>query len=167
MQMDKNLIIEKLKNNKRYVNNEDLTETIVDIVLERSKGVIEDLQETSVINRYLDKIISKTVIEVLRAEGRYRLKSIIPLQKIDYKNVSYDSSKYKLSLTPVSKLKQIYTMFDKSDEKNGTEYKKVLEYKYKEKQKIKEVAQLMNVEEQFVVDTLFDMSEVSDKVARV
>ena len=82
MQMDKNLIIEKLKNNKRYVNNEDLTETIVDIVLERSKGVIEDLQETSVINRYLDKIISKTVIEVLRAEGRYRLKSIIPLQKM-------------------------------------------------------------------------------------
>ena len=59
MQMDKNLIIEKLKNNKRYVNNEDLTETIVDIVLERSKGVIEDLQETSVINRYLDKKIGR------------------------------------------------------------------------------------------------------------
>ena len=70
-------------------------------------------------------------------------------------------------MTPVSKLKQLYTVLKKSDEKNGTNYEKVLEYRYKEKQTLKELAQLMQVEEQNVVETLFKMSEVSDKVARV
>ena len=133
MQMDKSIIIEKIKNNKRIINNEDLIDNVLSLVQYRVEGVIEDIKDDITINQYLEKIITKSIIDTLRAEGRYSLKSVTPIQKINYRNFDYDISKYKLPLTPISKLKQIYSMLQKSDEKNNTSYKNILNYKYKNK----------------------------------
>ena len=110
MQMDKSIIIEKIKNNKRIINNEDLIDNVLSLVQYRVEGVIEDIKDDIAINQYLEKIITKSIIDTLRAEGRYSLKSVTPIQKINYRNFNYDISKYKLPLTPISKLKQIYSM---------------------------------------------------------
>lgn len=167
MQMDKSIIIEKIKNNKRIINNEDLIDSVLSLVQYRVEGVIEDIKDDIAINQYLEKIITKSIIDTLRAEGRYSLKSVTPIQKINYRNFDYDISKYKLPLTPISKLKQIYSMLQKSDEKNNTSYKNILNYKYKNKLSTSEIAKELQLNEQNIVDILFEMSEYTDKVARV
>lgn len=167
MQMDKSIIIEKIKNNKRIINNEDLIDNVLSLVQYRVEGVIEDIKDDMTINQYLEKIITKSIIDTLRAEGRYSLKSVTPIQKINYRNFDYDISKYKLPLTPISKLKQIYSMLQKSDEKNNTSYKNILNYKYKNKLSTSEIAKELQLNEQNIVDILFEMSEYTDKVARV
>lgn len=165
--MDKSIIIEKIKNNKRIINNEDLIDNVLSLVQYRVEGVIEDIKDDIAINQYLEKIITKSIIDTLRAEGRYSLKSVTPIQKINYRNFDYDISKYKLPLTPISKLKQIYSMLQKSDEKNYTSYKNILNYKYKNKLSTSEIAKELQLNEQNIVDILFEMSEYTDKVARV
>ncbi len=165
--MDKSIIIEKIKNNKRIINNEDLIDNVLSLVQYRVEGVIEDIKDDITINQYLEKIITKSIIDTLRAEGRYSLKSVTPIQKINYRNFDYDISKYKLPLTPISKLKQIYSMLQKSDEKNNTSYKNILNYKYKNKLSTSEIAKELQLNEQNIVDILFEMSEYTDKVARV
>ena len=165
--MDKSIIIEKIKNNKRIINNEDLIDNVLSLVQYRVEGVIEDIKDNIAINQYLEKIITKSIIDTLRAEGRYSLKSVTPIQKINYRNFDYDISKYKLPLTPISKLKQIYSMLQKSDEKNNTSYKNILNYKYKNKLSTSEIAKELQLNEQNIVDILFEMSEYTDKVARV
>lgn len=165
--MDKSIIIEKIKNNKRIINNEDLIDNVLSLVQYRVEGVIEDIKDDITINQYLEKIITKSIIDTLRAEGRYSLKSVTPIQKINYRNFNYDISKYKLPLTPISKLKQIYSMLQKSDEKNNTSYKNILNYKYKNKLSTSEIAKELQLNEQNIVDILFEMSEYTDKVARV
>ena len=165
--MDKSIIIEKIKNNKRIINNEDLIDNVLSLVQYRVEGVIEDIKDDITINQYLEKIITKSIIDTLRAEGRYSLKSVTPIQKINYRNFDYDISKYKLPLTPISKLKQIYSMLQKSDEKNNTSYKNILNYKYKNKLSTSEIAKELQLNEQNIVDILFKMSEYTDKVARV
>ena len=167
MQMDKSIIIEKIKNNKRIINNEDLIDNVLSLVQYRVEGVIEDIKDDIAINQYLEKIITKSIIDTLRAEGRYSLKSVTPIQKINYRNFDYDISKYKLPLTPISKLKQIYSMLQNSDEKNNTSYKNILNYKYKNKLLTSEIAKELQLNEQNIVDILFEMSEYTDKVARV
>lgn len=167
MQMDKSIIIEKIKNNKRIINNEDLIDNVLSLVQYRVEGVIEDIKDDIAINQYLEKIITKSIIDTLRAEGRYSLKSVTPIQKINYRNFNYDISKYKLPLTPISKLKQIYSMLQKSDEKNNTSYKNILNYKYKNKLSTSEIAKELQLNEQNIVDILFEMSEYTDKVVRV
>ena len=167
MQMDKSIIIEKIKNNKRIINNEDLIDNVLSLVQYRVEGVIEDIKDDITINQYLEKIITKSIIDTLRAEGRYSLKSVTPIQKINYRNFDYDISKYKLPLTPISKLKQIYSMLQKSDERNNTSYKNILNYKYKNKLSTSEIAKELQLNEQNIVDILFEMSEYTDKVARV
>lgn len=167
MQMDKSIIIEKIKNNKRIINNEDLIDSVLSLVQYRVEGIIEDIKDDIAINQYLEKIITKSIIDTLRAEGRYSLKSVTPIQKINYRNFDYDISKYKLPLTPISKLKQIYSMLQKSDEKNNTSYKNILNYKYKNKLSTSEIAKELQLNEQNIVDILFEMSEYTDKVARV
>ncbi len=167
MQMNKSIIIEKIKNNKRIINNEDLIDSVLSLVQYRVEGVIEDIKDDIAINQYLEKIITKSIIDTLRAEGRYSLKSVTPIQKINYRNFDYDISKYKLPLTPISKLKQIYSMLQKSDEKNNTSYKNILNYKYKNKLSTSEIAKELQLNEQNIVDILFEMSEYTDKVARV
>ena len=165
--MDKSIIIEKIKNNKRIINNEDLIDNVLSLVQYRVEGVIEDIKDDITINQYLEKIITKSIVDTLRAEGRYSLKSVTPIQKINYRNFDYDISKYKLPLTPISKLKQIYSMLQKSDEKNNTSYKNILNYKYKNKLSTSEIAKELQLNEQNIVDILFEMSEYTDKVARV
>ena len=165
--MDKSIIIEKIKNNKRIINNEDLIDSVLSLVQYRVEGVIEDIKDDIAINQYLEKIITKSIIDTLRAEGRYSLKSVTPIQKINYRNFDYDISKYKLPLTPISKLKQIYSMLQKSDEKNNTSYKNIINYKYKNKLSTSEIAKELQLNEQNIVDILFEMSEYTDKVARV
>lgn len=165
--MDKSIIIEKIKNNKRIINNEDLIDNVLSLVQYRVEGVIEDIKDDIAINQYLEKIITKSIIDTLRAEGRYSLKSVTPIQKINYRNFDYDISKYKLPLTPISKLKQIYSMLQKSDERNNTSYKNILNYKYKNKLSTSEIAKELQLNEQNIVDILFEMSEYTDKVARV
>ena len=58
-------------------------------------------------------------------------------------------------------------MLQKSDEKNNTSYKNILNYKYKNKLSTSEIAKELQLNEQNIVDILFEMSEYTDKVARV
>ena len=62
MQMDKSIIIEKIKNNKRIINNEDLIDNVLSLVQYRVEGVIEDIKDDIAINQYLEKIDRKSVV---------------------------------------------------------------------------------------------------------
>lgn len=165
--MNRDILIQKVKQNKRFINNEDLLDTIVDLSFERLSGIVESIRDEEAVNSYVDKVVSKSVMDVLKQENRYNVKSVDKLQNVDYKIFSYDNSSYKCPLTPVSKLKQIYTMFKKSDENNGTVFLNVLDLRYEKKQSVEELSRSLELSLDEVVKILFDMSEYSNKAVKI
>lgn len=165
--MDKNIIIDRIKNNKRYIDDNELTEVIVNLVSERIEGVIDDIKDDDAMNKYLDRIVSKSIIEVLKTKGFYHSKSTETLQKINYKTFSYNENHHKVPSIPISKLKQIYTMLKKTDENDDTEYMQILKSRYKEKQTLTELSKTLQKSEQEIIDILFNMSDYADKVTKV
>ena len=165
--MDRVIITEKVKQNKRFLGNEDLLDSIVNLVLERIEGVCESIKDEDAVNVYIDKTIAKSVMDVLKQEGRYRVKSIEKFQKIDYKIFAYDNWDYKKGKLPLSKLKQIYSMLKKSDKTNGTCFLEILKLRFRDKQSFEKISSNIDIPTDKLVDAFFDMAEYSDKVARL
>lgn len=165
--MNRDIITEKVKQNKRYCNNEDLLESIVDLSLERLDGVVDSILDDSVVNRFVEKIVSKSVIDILKQENRYSLKPVNKLQMVDYKVFAGVGLNPAQDVLPVSKLKQIYVTLKKSDENNDSAFLDVLNLRYRDKKSLKEISKEMNLSEVEVADILFDMSGYSDKVVRI
>lgn len=165
--MNRDNIIEKIKLNKRYINNEDLIDSFADLAMERLDGVVDSIRDEVVVNNFIDKTIKKTILDVLKQNNRYNVKPINKLQKVDYKMFNFDNTVHNTPSIPVSQLKQLYSMLKKSDENNETAFLDVVTFRYKEKKNIKELSETMNMSEDEIVDILFEMSGFANKVAKI
>lgn len=165
--MDRDIIIGKIQQNKRFSDNEDLLESIIDLVLLRLDDVCDSIDDEQVVNHYVDKIVAKSVIEILKKEGRYNVKPVEKFQKVDYKIFSYNNSGYQSGDLPLAKLKQIYSMLKKSDKTNGTCFLEILKLRFKEEQSFEEISSNINIPTESLIDAFFDMAEYSDKVAKL
>ncbi len=166
--MNKELIIEKIKSNKRYLNNEDLLESFVDSVFAYiDEDIINSLDE-NIRNKYIDKIIAKSIIKVLKQNSRYEISNSKSFTRIDYSLFNYDNKKYFLKTCPsLDKLKQLYQSINKLDENNKSRFLDVIMYKYKEKQNINELLKSTNLSKNELVDTLFELSDYANRIVKI
>lgn len=164
--MNKQVIIDKIKLNRRYVNNEDLLDQFVNTTIERIGNLLKDIKDEKLKQKLLDKTISKVILDVLMNNNRCN-SGFIKKQKIDYKQFNTISGEGKCSKPSLGKLKQLYSTLKKSDENNNTNYLKILNSMYRENKTLREMSDLMNISENDIVDILFDMSEYSGKVMQV
>lgn len=164
--MNRDIVIEKLKLNKRLKGNEDLLDAITDVALERLESVVGSLKDEQAINTFIDKTISKAILDVLKEHNRYGNINK-KLQKIDYKLFNNIIEHHTSPTLSINKLKQLYGLLKKSDENIETTFLEILNKKYKEKLTLCELATAMNITKDEVVNILFEMSEYSNKVARI
>lgn len=166
--MNRKLVIEKIKSNKRYLNNEDLLETFVDSVFACiDEDIINSLDENFQ-NKYLDKIISKSIIRVLKQNSRYKISGSSTLNKIDYRVFNYDNKRYQIKACPsFDKLKQLYQYISRLDENNKSNFLDVIMYKYKEKQNLSDLQKTTNLSQKEIVDILFELSDYANRIVKV
>lgn len=166
--MNKEFIIEKIKSNKRYLNNEDLLECFVNSVFAYiDEDVINSLDE-NLRNKYLDKIIAKSIIKVLKQNSRYKISNSSSLTRIDYSLFNYDNKRYFLKTTPsIDKLKQLYQFINKLEENNKSKFLDVIMYKYQEKQKLNELVDSTNLSKNELVDILFELSDYANRIVKI
>lgn len=163
--MNRENIIKTIKLNRRYKNNEDLLEQFTDTVISRLTDLLPNIKDENIKHRLIEKTISKSIIDVLKAKKRYG--TVIKKQKIDYSTINLDTKIHKAPQIPLAKLKQLYSSLKKSDENNDTNYLAIINAIYKENKTLQELSNLMNISENDIVDMLFDMSEYSSKVMQV
>lgn len=157
--MDKKLIIDKIKLNKRYIGNEDLLDLFVECSLNKVDGLIDSINDVETYEIYIDKIISKSIIEVLKKENRYNLKKI-EHNKINYKKFSNKFTNIHNETYPIYKLKDLYVNIEKISNKDFFD---VIMLKYKEQLSIKEIQEKLDISEDNIVNILFDMSDYANK----
>ncbi len=165
--MNRDKISDKVKSNKRYLNNEDLLESFVDLAIERLNGFDDVISDNDALERYIDKVVSKSIIDVLKQNDRYNKPRKEHSSKVDYKLFNYDNEKFVHKQFTLSKLKQLYSMLKNSDNNNDTSFLDVIIFRYKEKQNLKNLIETMEISQEEVVEILFDMSDYADKVAKI
>lgn len=166
--MNKEFIIDKIKSNKRYLNNEDLLESFVDSVFAYiDEDVINSLDE-NLRNKYIDKIIAKSIIKVLKENSRYNISNSLSFTRIDYSLFNYDNHRYFYKACPsLDKLKQLYQYINKLDENNKSKFLDVIMNKYQENQKLNELLDSTNLSKNELVDILFELSDYANRIVKI
>ena len=89
LEQDKINLIEKIiKNDRKYANNEDLYDDFFNETCKRSLLIIKTITSDTTLEAYLKKIVTTSILNVLKNEGRLRRShgSFVPT-----KTVSIDS----------------------------------------------------------------------------
>ncbi len=166
IQMNKDIIQERVKLNKHYKDNEDLLEFVVNRVIERTLDVIDSIKDTEIINKFLDRTISKAYVDILKENNRFIGKRISKTQKINYKTLNLPIQEFEKNFR-ISDMKQIYLNLLHSDENDSTKFIELMNLRYKEHKSLQEISSLMNIPEETVSEMLFYMSDYVNKVISV
>lgn len=164
--MNKDIIQERVKLNKHYKDNEDLLEFVVNRVIERTLDVIDSIKDTEIINKFLDRTISKAYVDILKENNRFIGKRISKTQKINYKTLNLPIQEFEKNFR-ISDMKQIYLNLLHSDENDSTKFIELMNLRYKEHKSLQEISSLMNIPEETVSEMLFYMSDYVNKVISV
>jgi len=164
--MNREIIIEKIKSHRRYSDNKDLLDDIVNAVISRLDDVIESIKDDNVINSLIDKTINKTIIDLLKSNNRISQISNT-IQKVNYQKFGPLLENHRVPTIPLFKLKQLYNLLKKSDENNDTLYLKIIDLMYEKKYSVEEIANSLNTSTTHIIDILFELSENANKVSQV
>lgn len=165
--MNKDILIEKIKSNKHYLNNEDLLDLFIDSVYEKLVDYYDSISDTEILERYVNKLVSKSMIEVLKRNNRYNYNKSLKSTRVNFKKFNYDNSKYNVPQYSIRQLKQLYTMIQSMseiDECNKSNYLDVIMLRYKEKQTLFELQEKLNLSNSEIVEMLFKLSDSANKV---
>ena len=108
---DKLDLIEKvIKNNNKYISNEDLYEDFFNETCKRSLSIVKTLSSDSVLEAYLRKIATTSIISVLKDSGRLRRTKAgytktqeIPIEEVqsfDYSNINVSYGNFNVQESP-------------------------------------------------------------------
>ncbi len=164
--MIKDKISERVKLNKRYLNNEDLLDSFVDLTYEKISSVVDSINDEEILINYIDKIASKSIIEVLQANNRYRCNNLSNRNKIDYSIFNYKLENFNPTKYSISKLAKLFSTLKKIDENNNSSFLDVIMLRYKDNNKICNIAKAMELSEEEVANILFDMADYASKVSK-
>ena len=164
----KSLIEKMVTSNKRFCGNEDLYEDFCAEALERCLFVLKKTDEISRIENYLNKIISTSIISVLKTSGRIT-RSSDGYKKIEQTAISLEnplddglldlkdpSVSFIEKITEEETLKEIYELIKRFDKENPQEnFYKLFYMKYVENKKQREIAQTLGISQGEVSKRLF------------
>ena len=87
------LIGKIIKNDRKYLNNEDLFEDFLNETCKRSVAIIESIETEATLETYLRRIVTTSIINVLKDSGRLRRtgKTYTPTKSV-YMDTSHDYS---------------------------------------------------------------------------
>lgn len=159
-------LIHKIQSNKKYQNNEDLLEPILELVNNRLNGIRDSIKDNSVLESYCEKIISKSIIDILKSNNRISKKIDKSNQKIDYKNFKYSKTMPLNNSINLNCLKKIYTNFINQEIGNNLSFLDTIKLSMNDTnwiQKIKEETQLAQED---IIKILFELSEYTHKVVQ-
>lgn len=173
-------LIEKLvASNKRFRGNEDLFEDFCSEALEKCLFVIEKADEISSIQNYLNKIVSTSMIDVLKSSGRLIRSSegykniaqySVPLENpLDdgFLDIKDPTINFVEKITKEETLQEIYNLVKKFDEEYPEqEFGKIFSLKYIQGKKQREIASYLGISQGEVSKRLFDlMQKISEAIA--
>lgn len=164
--MNKRQLTKIIKSNKRFKDNEDLLDDFIECSKQKLNGIIEDIEDKEVITNFAEKIISNSIIEVLKKENRFRKISTANLsQRIEYSKFAPEYSQ--IQPIGLSKLKQVYSVLKRKDEKDDTKYLEIFNLKYVDNKSIEEISETLEIENNKLISILSEMAEIANKVVNV
>ena len=93
----RSLIENVIKNNPRYIGNEDLIEDFCSETFKRSYSILNSIGDINNLEIYLRKIASSAILEVLKSSGRL-IRSRSGYTKINHQVSTYQTNAYEIDL---------------------------------------------------------------------
>ncbi len=174
----KSLIEELVMANKRFSGNEDLFEDFCAEALEKSMFLLKRGDEIKQIRAYLNKIISSSIIRVLKSSGRIT-RSAGGYSKITQTPITIENPldngiidikdptiSFVEKMTQAETLQEIYKLVTIFDEENPDEdLYKIFYMKYVQAKKQREIANTLGISQGEVSKRLFSlMKKISARI---
>lgn len=173
-------LIEKLiKSDSKFSNNEDLYEDFFNETYKRTQSIIETIDDISTLESYLKKIVSTSIVLVLKDLGRVRrtkssyvsTKEILTSEQPSYENTDYSNVVVNYDFIDIDSnpeeivlkkdlLQKVYDSVVLAHNDNiEKQFLELYEYRYVEEKKQSEIATLMNLSQSEVSKRLLDLTE--------
>ena len=183
---DKIELIEKLiRNDRKFVNNEDLYEDFFNEMCKRSMPIVNTITSDATLEAYLRKIATTSIINVLKDSGRLRrtregyssVKSV-PLEdnnhgnettvnysnaKIQYNIVDFESNPEDLAVKNEILQKVIDALYSINNAEPDKQYLRIYKLRYDEGMTQKEIAQELNLSQAEISKRLFKFKKKKKK----
>lgn len=177
------LIKNIIKSDKKFQNNEDLFDDFFNETCKRSLSIVETMEDSDVLESYLRKIVSTSIVVVLKNMGRIRrthqsyVNNDKELKTTDIKsdavpfNVNYDFIAIRNNPEDIVIEKELLqTVYDSvviaHSQNVAKQYLQLYELRYVEGKKQAEIAREMNISQSQVSKRLFElMDEVKRAIA--
>ncbi len=177
---DKIDLIEKvIKNNRKFVNNEDLYDDFFNETCKRSLLIVKSVTSDATLEAYLRKIATTSILNVLKNEGRLRRTKTgymstheVPLETTvnsslpDYSQMEISYEPVAIQDTPedvVAKKEILQIIVDSVFEVDGQEpekqYAKLYDLRYEKGMTQKEIAEELDISQSEVSKRLFKLME--------
>ena len=165
----KSLIEKMVTSNKRFSGNEDLFEDFCAEALERCLFILQKTDEIERVENYLNKLISTSIISVLKSSGRITrnaqgYKSVAPSISIEnplddgFLEIKDPSVNFVEKITTEETLEEIYRLVVKfNDDYPSENFYKLFYMKYVEGKKQREIADTLGISQGEVSKRLFDL----------
>jgi len=175
------LIKQIIKSDKKFQNNEDLFEDFFNETCKRSLSIVETMDDSDVLEAYLRKIVSTSIVVVLKNMGRVRrthqsyvnndievssqnLAEAINENKLQPFNVNYDFINIKTNPEEIAVEKELLqSVYDSvviaHSQNVEKQYLQLYELRYVEGWKQADIAREMNISQSQVSKRLFELME--------
>ncbi len=165
--------IEKLiRSNKRFSGNEDLFDDFCSEVLERSYSLIKNIDDFEKITPYLNKVVSTSIIKVLKNSGRI-IRSSAGYEKPNIVSTSGENPfddgildiddptiRFTQEVDDKETLQEIYNFVIALNERFPSEnFLKIFELKYIFNKKQREISKTLGISQGEVSKRLFNLME--------
>lgn len=179
------LIKQLIKSDKKFQNNEDLFDDFFNETCKRSLSIVETMDDSDVIEAYLRKIVSTSIVVVLKNMGRVRrthqnyvnndIEVTQPISTESFASssiepfiVNYEFLNIKMNPEEIAVekelLQNVYDSVVIAHSQNvEKQYLQLYELRYVEGKKQAEIARLMNISQSQVSKRLFELMEVVKK----
>ena len=175
------LIKQIIKSDKKFQNNEDLFEDFFNETCKRSLSIVETMDDSDVLEAYLRKIVSTSIVVVLKNMGRVRrthqsyvnndievssqnLTEAINDNKLQPFNINYDFINIKTNPEEIAVEKELLqSVYDSvviaHSQNVEKQYLQLYELRYVEGRKQADIAREMNISQSQVSKRLFELME--------
>ena len=171
-------LIEKIiKSDKKFQNNEDLFEDFFNETCKRSLSIVESMDDSDVLEAYLRKVVSTSIIVVLKNMGRIRIthssyvnneKEVVSVpqeispEKKHHFNYDFITIRNNPEDIVIEKelLQSVYDSVIIAHSQNAAkQYLQLFELRYVEGKKQAEIAREMNISQSQVSKRLFELMD--------
>jgi len=167
--LNENIEVEKIiKNNKRFIGNEDLLKNFKTEVQKTLTELESITQNNGIPDSYLERIITTSMINVLKKKNRmYRSKTMKNIPK-KYKTINYGILDYTPTVKPIEiseELSKVAAKTIKLIDKDfpEMEYLKLYELRYNEGYQLNELSKELGITEDEVAKKLFSLIDIVKK----